>query len=97
MWVIGACPAVFQARYPSGAVVIENAAETTKQASVGPAGKSTCVGNNPCGMVAPLNDKETTPVVDAISCRSSGVEHSLGKGEVQSSNLCGSTIKIYRK
>ena len=26
-------------------------------------------------------------------CRSSGVEHSLGKGEVQSSNLCGSTIK----
>ena len=24
-------------------------------------------------------------------CRSSGVEHSLGKGEVQSSNLCGST------
>ena len=26
-------------------------------------------------------------------CRSSGVEHSLGKGEVESSNLSGSTIK----
>lgn len=25
-------------------------------------------------------------------CRSSGVEHSLGKGEVESSNLSGSTI-----
>jgi hypothetical protein len=27
-----------------------------------------------------------------VCCRSSGVEHSLGKGEVESSNLSGSTI-----
>ena len=31
---------------------------------------------------------------DKARCRSSGVEHSLGKGEVQSSNLCGSTTSF---
>ncbi len=29
---------------------------------------------------------------DHLRCRSSGVEHSLGKGEAESSNLSGSTI-----
>src|SRR5690625_1961270 len=33
----------------------------------------------------------------AGSCRSSVVEHSLGKGEAQSSNLCGSTSKTTRQ
>ena len=33
-------------------------------------------------------------IADQIRCRSSGVEHSLGKGEVESSNLSGSTIKL---
>ena len=33
-------------------------------------------------------------IADRVRCRSSGVEHSLGKGEVESSNLSGSTIKI---
>ncbi len=35
--------------------------------------------------------------VSPARCRSSGVEHSLGKGEVESSNLSGSTIKSQRK
>src|SRR3546814_18285361 len=32
-----------------------------------------------------------------MGCCSSGVEHSLGKGEVQSSNLCSSTTKKPKK
>ncbi len=39
-----------------------------------------------------LFDPATGSTVQTDCCRSSGVEHSLGKGEVESSNLSGSTI-----
>jgi hypothetical protein len=32
-----------------------------------------------------------------VCCRSSGVEHSLGKGEAESSNLSGSTMNLNDK
>ena len=37
------------------------------------------------------------PGTEAQGCRSSGVEHSLGKGEVESSNLSGSTSLLSRE
>ena len=42
----------------------------------------------------PYGKRSPTPNVFTICCRSSGVEHSLGKGEAESSILSGSTIKI---
>ncbi len=52
---------------------------------------SACASSSPVAGSAPLHRIHASSRSAPACCRSSGVEHSLGKGEVVSSNLTGST------